>query len=358
MKNTTLNLLKVTRNTLVSLACAASLSAVLASGVAYAAENASDTVSESSSGSVIGADAAQNFAFADAGIDPLSAASVFTEYDYDDGQFVYEVDFTADGVEYEYQIQAYNGSVLKKSMEYTSLAASLYTAADAEATLTLDDAKLLAQNDAELLEAASNGGTENTESTQDNASESTDDNASADAFTVTFTKAEADYDDGLSVYDIEFYTDSAEYEYEISAAGGEILSCSMELLPDTAAAATDATAQTAEPAAGTAGTAEATDTTGADNTVGTSGDFGSGSTGSVSGTSGSTSCISVDEAKAIALEKAGVSASDVTFKKAKLDKEDGVMVYEVEFYQGQMEYECTISASTGAIIEFESEWDD
>ena len=33
-----------------------------------------------------------------------------------------------------------------------------------------------------------------------------------------------DYDDGRAVYDIEFWTDTAEYDYEIDAVSGEILS--------------------------------------------------------------------------------------------------------------------------------------
>ncbi|MCD7763540.1 MAG: PepSY domain-containing protein [Lachnospiraceae bacterium] len=355
MKNNTQNLFRVTRKSIFSIVCTFTLLAASGSGIAYAAESASETVSESSTGSVIGSEAAQNFAFADAGVDPVSATAVYTEYDYEDGQFVYEVEFTADGTEYDYQIQAYTGSVLKKSVEYTSLIASLYTAADSGTALSLEEAKALAQNEAELLEkeAEDTANTENdaAESTAEGASESAaDDSTAEDVFTVTFTKEKLDNDDGLSVYDIEFYTDTAEYEYEISAVSGEILSFSMELTQSTLSGAASAAANT----------------TGADNSVGTSGAAGSGSTtnvsgdaaGTTSGTSSGTTCISLDDAKTIALEKAGVSTSDVTFKKAKLDKEDGMMVYEVEFYQGQMEYECTINASTGAIIEFESEWDD
>ncbi|MCD7842631.1 MAG: PepSY domain-containing protein, partial [Lachnospiraceae bacterium] len=100
MKNNTQNLFRVTRKSIFSIVCSFTLLAASGTGIAYAAENTSDTVSESSTGSVIGSEAAQNFAFADAGVDPVSATSVFTEYDYEDGQFVYEVEFTADGTEY------------------------------------------------------------------------------------------------------------------------------------------------------------------------------------------------------------------------------------------------------------------
>ena len=39
-----------------------------------------------------------------------------------------------------------------------------------------------------------------------------------------FVKAKADYDDGVKVYDIEFTHKGMEYEYEISAKTGKILS--------------------------------------------------------------------------------------------------------------------------------------
>ncbi|MCD8124026.1 MAG: PepSY domain-containing protein [Lachnospiraceae bacterium] len=127
---------------------------------------------------------------------------------------------------------------------------------------------------------------------------------------VTFTKAAADQENGISVYDFEFYTDSAEYEYEIRAANGSIYSKSRENRIRETEASTES------------------------------------------------SRISLDEAKAIALEQAGLSASEVTFVKAKMEKDDGTLVYEIEFFRGQTEYECTIDALTGEILEYDEEWDD
>ena len=59
--------------------------------------------------------------------------------------------------------------------------------------------------------------------------------------------------------------------------------------------------------------------------------------------------IGVERAKAIALKDANVS--NVTFVKAKLDRDNGVMVYDVEFYKGNVEYDYEIEASTGRILE-------
>lgn len=70
-----------------------------------------------------------------------------------------------------------------------------------------------------------------------------------------------------------------------------------------------------------------------------------------------TSLISLDEAKEIALSHASLKASDVIFTKSKLDKDDGVYVYEIEFKYNKMEYEYKIDAKTGKVIEVEIEED-
>lgn len=73
-------------------------------------------------------------------------------------------------------------------------------------------------------------------------------------------------------------------------------------------------------------------------------------------TQAAASGISVDRAKQIALSHAGVSGA--SFKKVKLDKDDGVRVYEIEFKVGNVEYDYDIDASSGAIISSSSEIDD
>ena len=69
-----------------------------------------------------------------------------------------------------------------------------------------------------------------------------------------------------------------------------------------------------------------------------------------------TSEISVERAKQIALSHAGVGSA--RFKKAKLDYENGVKVYEIEFKVGNLEYEYDINVSNGAIISSSVEVDD
>lgn len=80
--------------------------------------------------------------------------------------------------------------------------------------------------------------------------------------------------------------------------------------------------------------------------------------GAASGCSSNTSdksedYITEDKAKAIAVEHAGFSASDVEFSKVKLDYEDGQRVYEIEFYKDGREYEYEINALSGKIVKNE-----
>ena len=70
------------------------------------------------------------------------------------------------------------------------------------------------------------------------------------------------------------------------------------------------------------------------------------------------SYIGVDKAKEIALADAGVNAADAVFLKAKLDRDDGRLEYEVEFYSGSREYDYDIDARTGTILDRDWELDD
>ncbi len=73
------------------------------------------------------------------------------------------------------------------------------------------------------------------------------------------------------------------------------------------------------------------------------------------GTPESSSYISTGEAFAIALNHAGVSEADAVLTQCKLEYDDGRMVYDVEFNNGVTEYEYTIDASNGTVLEYESE---
>ena len=62
-----------------------------------------------------------------------------------------------------------------------------------------------------------------------------------------------------------------------------------------------------------------------------------------------------DEAKKIALDKAGVTAAEATFTKAKLDYDDGREEYEFEFFANGKEFDIDVDADTGGVVKFDVE---
>ena len=65
------------------------------------------------------------------------------------------------------------------------------------------------------------------------------------------------------------------------------------------------------------------------------------------------SYIGEERAMAIALEHAGVKPEDLLFSNVKLDMDDGIWFYDVEFYAGNKEYDYEIDAAAGTIISFD-----
>ena len=60
----------------------------------------------------IGTAAAEEKALLDAGVSSADANFGYTDFDFEKGSFVYEVEFTANGIEWEYVIKASDGTVL------------------------------------------------------------------------------------------------------------------------------------------------------------------------------------------------------------------------------------------------------
>lgn len=288
--------------------------------------------------SAIGEEKAENFAFADLGMDPLSAEGVRTEFGFEQGQFVYKVYFTADGTEYEYWIKASDGSVVKKGMDLVAKGESLEKETS---SITLESAKEAALSDA---------GVERSEA--------------------VFTKAKLEAADAGSVYDIEFHTSNATYEYEILEHTGAIYNKSKKAYLADGTGDPGQKAQAEEP--GGANTAEKNrqgnsmaDGTGSlekdmqGNTAaggtevsGTDvqgGAVAEASAGTAQAEEPGDGQISLEKAKGIVLADAGLANGDVTFTKAKLDYEDGIAVYDIEFYTAAYEYEYEVNASTGGI---------
>ena len=293
------------KKAILSSVCIVAALAALGGGSVLAANAAAKS-------SAIGEASAQNYAFADAGVDPASATILKTEFDFDDGHFIYDIEFVANGYEYDYQVKSSDGTILKRELDPTG--AALTGQGTVQNQTQNSDVQNQTQNSA-TESAAANSQQASAQISLDDAKNAALSDAGLSASDVTYTKDRLDYDDGVSVYEIEFYTSDQSYDYEIDANTGAIRQKSVESFQN---------------AAGT-------------------------TAGTTSGNQASGSYIDVEEAKSIALSHAGLSASDVTFSKTKLETDDGYTCYEIEFYQGRTDYDYKIDAVSGTVLEFDSE---
>ena len=153
--------------------------------------------------------------------------------------------------------------------------------------------------------------------------------AGLDASQVTMGEVDFDYEDGRMVYELEFYADGAEYEYDIDASTGAVVKFSQE--------------------GGRTQTSSSAGSGGASGNVSS----GSGSGTAQSGAGGTAADIGREAALAAALSHAGVSQDQVYNLEVKREYDDGRLEYEIEFKAGGWEYEYTISAADGTILDYE-----
>ncbi|MCW6679994.1 PepSY domain-containing protein [Aerococcaceae bacterium NML130460] len=143
---------------------------------------------------------------------------------------------------------------------------------------------------------------------------------------VVFIKNQRDMENGVQVYDIEFYVGNKEYDYEISVANGSIVHKDMDIenfVAPTPPQNTPAPQQPTPPKPQQPNT----------------------NTGAVN-------------AKQIALQHANLKEADVQRLTEKVDYENGRKVIDVKFYSDGKEYEYEIDAQTGAIREWDVDHDD
>ena len=139
-------------------------------------------------------------------------------------------------------------------------------------------------------------------------------------------EVDSELDEFPAHYEVELHTAWGEFEYLVDAYTGKVISGQKDLLttastPSTPNVTTKPSDQKPDP-------------------------------------SGTAQNIGYAKAKSIALNHAGVSENEAYDMDIELDNEDGILVYEVEFKSGNMEYDYEINAATGAILKHESELDD
>lgn len=246
---------------------------------------------------------AKSIALADAGVQEADTAYLVVKPDYDNGTAVYDVEFyvASTKLEYDYEIDAATGKIRGMDQDIEGYTPSSTNTNPATSTNNNTAASSGSTNNS----TATSSGSTSTGTAVDEAkakSIALNDAGVKEADTA-YLKVKLDYDDGVKVYDVEFYAGGTEYDYEINAATGEIRSMDHD-------------------AEGYAPT----------------------QTGSAK---------SEADIQAIALAKVpGATASDLRMH---LDHDDGRQVYEGSIYYNSMEYEFTIDAYSGAILEWDSE---
>lgn len=333
------------------------------------ASRQSDDSSVTQSGSVnessyIGVEAAKKAAFTHAGVSESDVTKLEVEYDNDDGVMVYEVDFHVGTTEYDYEIDAKTGDVLKVEKDVD------------------DDAPNTGSGN------TSSGGSSSGSSSSNTTSYISGDTALQKALAhagVSASQAvdvDVEFDDGH--YDVDFRVGSTEYDYEINAKTGAVIRYEKDVDDDHYSSSSSSSSsyiskdEAKQKAFSHAGVS-------ASQVSGVKVDWDDGhydvefrvgateydyeinaKTGAIikyekdtedddhhSTSTSTSSYIGRDAAMQKALSHAGLSESDVYELEVELDEEDGI--YEVSFETKSYEYEYEVQATTGKILKAEKD---
>ena len=281
----------------------------------------------------IGIEAAKETALKSAGLTEDQADFSTAGLDSRDGTFFYQVNFEAEGMEYDYAIDAVTGVVIEEN----SVAADDGAEAAGAAASETETSGAAADDGAEAVGAAASR-----DAAEDAASGAVQASGAAQASEAAQTSAAAqnasdsgmigeekakeialnhagltedqtqrlwvkrDYDDGRSIYEVEFYGEGRdEYDYEIDAVTGEIVAFDTDL-HDHGTAPSEGQSQVSE-----------------------------------------------EQVRQTVLERVpGASAENIFLH---LEWDDGRLEYEGELIYDNMEYEFKIDAYSGAVTEWEAE---
>ncbi len=159
-----------------------------ASKAAPAPASAADISSQPASAKDIGEAAAKQIALEHAGVAEADASHLWVSRDYDDGRLEYEVEFFSGSKEYDYDIDAADGSILSFDSE-TEFAGKKTAGSEG---ISLEQAKKIAL-------------------------------AKVPGADDSHIRIEKDRDDGQLLYEGKIVYSGVEYEFEISAADGSVL---------------------------------------------------------------------------------------------------------------------------------------
>ena len=192
-------------------------------GAATALDSFTSTGTASQS-AYIGSDAALSAALRHAGVASSGATLLKSQFDYEDGRMVYEVEFLAGQTKYEYDIDASTGDVVAYQQETRPTQSASGT-----------DIGSAAAQSAALAHAGFSQSQ------------------------VTGLRAVPDFDDGIYSYEVEFWVGSTEYDYDIDGYTGGVISFEVKTHTGYVSSGGSASAggNGSSPSAGDIGSAEA-----------------------------------------------------------------------------------------------------
>lgn len=255
----------------------------------------------------IGIDAAKEAALSDAGVSADGAEFSTAGLDSRNGVFYYAVDFTENGVNYEYDIDALTGVVIERAK---TPAAGGQGEAGTETAAASGTAAPAGETAAQVPASTSPAGSQGTGSggpiTEAEARAIALSQAGLTEADVRFIESKKDRHDGQSVFEVEFDAlTGEEYSYDIREADGTIVSYDYD--------------SDRKPSANSSGSG----------------------------------MLSEDQIRETVLSRVpGASAADVRLW---LDEDDDRYQYEGQLVWDGMEYEFKIDAYSGSVLEWEAD---
>lgn len=268
----------------------------------------------------IGFDAAKAAALEAAGVEAADASFDEASLKEYKGHQYYEIEFDANGREYEYYIEALSGTVITPELAAQTLGSDIKVPqgekqpSQQEESKPAEEAKPAAEQpkqDPPKADPQPIGESKAKSVALSHAGKKESD--------VKFVKVHLDRDDGRTVYEVEFYDgNNMEYDYDIDAYSGEVVSFDYDA------------EDYKKPAENKP------------------------SENKPSESKPSESKISEDKAKEIALAQVpGAKASDI--REFEVDRDDGRIEFEGKIIYDGMEYEFEIDGYSGAIRNWEVE---
>lgn len=209
---------------------------------------------------------ATNIALDYANVDDKNVSIVEAKEDKDDG--VYEIEFTDNNYKYDIEVDLKTGKVIKFEKDILTN------------NVTPSENKTISEEEAKKIAA---------------------DYLKLNIDEIIFTKTKLDYDDGLLIYELEFYKDNTEYEFDINAYTKEIINISVDNNDYT--------------------------------------------------TNNSNNYIGLEKAKEVV--KNHTKIDNIFFVESEFDFDNGTPIYELKFYDNNVKYEYEINANSGNIIKYE-----